>query len=131
MDLAGKLTLDAPFQQIGHAWREADVEHFDGVGVGECAELDGRGIDERVGPGKFEFVHTFAEREEARLFHEREVGGVVDRELHGVAARQGDDVDARLNGRSQETEASSQKNEWRFHVSSSPARCLGHSGGCS
>ena len=65
------------------------------VRVRERAKLHARRIDERVHPGELEAVQSFAEREQPRLLDQRQVRRVVNRELHRVAPRQRDHVDAR------------------------------------
>src|SRR5690349_17699459 len=59
-------------------------------------ELDGGGINERIGPGELELVQPFAEREMPSLFYEREVNRIINRELNRVAFRQRYHIDARL-----------------------------------
>ena len=66
--------------------------------MGQGAELYRSGIDERVGPGKLQLVDAFSKCEVPRLLDQRQVGGVVDGELHRVAVRERDDVDAGVGG---------------------------------
>ena len=53
--------------------------------MGQRPELDGRRIDERVGPREFELVQAFPKGEVAGFLDEREVHRIVNGELHRVA----------------------------------------------
>src|SRR6185295_18344416 len=83
-----------PLQCIRDTRRKTDVNHIDFIRMGERAEFHGSGINESIGPGELETVEAFLEREETGFLDECEVNGVVDRELNGITAGEGDDVDA-------------------------------------
>ena len=56
-------------------------------------QFDRRRIDQRVGPGELQRVDALLERHDARLADQRDVLAVVDRELHGIAPRDGREID--------------------------------------
>ena len=96
--IAGKFTVDAPLQRVRHARWKARVEHLHRISVGQRLEFNGRGIDERVGPGELQLVHPLAKREVPGLLDQREIHGVVNGKLHRVAGGERDDVDAGMGG---------------------------------
>ena len=66
--------------------------------MGDGPELDRGGVNQGVGPGKLQSVQPFAEGQHPRLLDQRQVGGVVDGQLHGVPVGQGDHVDTGEGG---------------------------------
>ena len=66
--------------------------------LGEEPQLDRGRVDQRVGPGELQRVDALLEAHHPRLADQREVFGVVDRELHGVPRGDRGEIDVALRG---------------------------------
>ena len=91
-DLAGDLALDVPLQGIVAARGERGIDQINLVLLVEDAELDRRGVDERIGPGELDAIDAFLDRQQAMLADHGDVFGVVDRQLCPFARGKGDEI---------------------------------------
>ena len=64
----------------------------------EELQLDGRGIDERIGPGELQRIGPLLERHRARLADERQVFAVVDRQLNAIPLGDRREIDVAGDG---------------------------------
>jgi len=101
-DAAVVPTFDIPQEYIDQDSRELRFNNHTSeddhgihlVGMTQRPKFDRGGIDQRVRPGKLQLIEPLAERQHARLLDQRQIGGVIDRELDAVPAGQSNDVDA-------------------------------------
>lgn len=83
--LAVELTGDVPVEHLRLVVREGGVEHAEFVDVLALErDLHRCRVDQRVGPRELQRVAALPEGDRARLADQRQVLGVVDRQLHGV-----------------------------------------------
>ena len=83
-------------QGVVAASREGRIHQIDLVLLVEDAELDGSGIDERVGPGELDAIDALLDGQEPVLADHGDVFGIVDRELRALAGGQGHQIDGGL-----------------------------------
>ena len=85
--LAVQLALDVPVEHLRLVVREGRVEHLQLVGLGEEPQLDRGRVDQRVGPTELQRVDALLEGHLPGLPDQRQVFGVVDRQLDRVRGR--------------------------------------------
>ena len=127
-DLARHLALDVPLQGVVAAGGEGRVDQIDFVLLVQNAEVDAGRVDQRVGPRELDAVDALFDGQQPLLADHRDVFGVVDGQLHPLAAGQRDQIHGR-QGRLRQAghnAAHDRQGEYAFTHIFGPSRgCLG------
>ena len=98
--LAVHFALHVPIEHLRLGVGEGRVQHRELLAVRKKSQFDRRGVDERIGPTELQRIGPRLEAHLAGFAHQRQVFGVVDRKLHGIAVGHGRQIDVLRPGRS-------------------------------